>query len=197
MRIAAISTMLLAGAFSASAAAAEVLNEKAAQAALFSVRGYAVQVSSTLSKRDQATVRALVPLMAQQLRQPVRYYAAIAYSPKDGLAHNSIQAAMNFHTIEASGAAAIAACNALRSKGAPSCQLAARMVPKSYKTQPLTLSIDATAAFDKAYRRAKSPKAFAISKATGSWGIGRSDASALAGCEKSGRPKDCEIVIRD
>lgn len=197
MRIAAISAMLLAGAFSVAPAAAQVLDEKAARAALFSLRGHVVQVSSKLSARDQGTVRALVPLMAQQLRQPVRYYAAIAYSPKDGLAHASIQAAMNFHTIEAASRAAIAACNRLRSKGAPGCQLAARMVPKGYKPRPLTLSIDATAAFDKAYRRAKSPKAFAISKATGSWGMGRSDAAALAACEKTGRPKDCEVVIRD
>lgn len=176
---------------------AQVLDERAAKAALFPVRGHVVQVSSKLSDRDQNTVRALVPLMAEQLRQPVRYYAAIAYSPKDGLAHASIQAAMNYHSIEASSDAAIQACNALRSKGAPSCVLAARMVPKRYKPQALTLSIDATAAFEKAYRKAKSPKAFAISASSGGWGMGKTDAAALAACMRSGGAKDCEIVIRD
>lgn len=193
MRIAMISAMLLAG----FPAAAQVLDEKAAQAALFPVRGHVVQVSSKLSARDQKTVRALVPLMAKQLRQPVRYYAAIAYSPKDGLAHDSIQAAMNYHSIEAASAAAVRACNKEKSRGAPSCQLAARMVPKRYKPRALTLSIDATAAFEKAYRKAKSPKAFAISPSSGSWGMGTSDAAAKAACEKNGRPKDCRIVIRD
>lgn len=193
MRIALIIAMLLTGGTSA----AQVLDESAAKSALFPVRGHVVQVSSKLSQRDQATVRVLVPLMADQLRQPVRYYAAIAYSPKDGLAHESIQAAMNFHTIEAATAAAISACDALRSGGAPRCQLAARMVPKRYEPRALTLSIDATAAFDKAYRKAKSPKAFAISKATGSWGIGGSDRAAVAACEKTGTPEDCEVVIRD
>jgi hypothetical protein len=127
----------------------------------------------------------------------VRYYAAIAFSPKDGLAHESIQAAMNYLSVEAASAAAVRACNKARSSGAPSCQLAARIVPKNYKQRSLTLSIDATAAFDKAYRKAKSPKAFAISPATGNWGMGASDAGAKAACEKNGRPKDCKIVIRD
>ncbi|NNE89636.1 MAG: 5-aminolevulic acid synthase [Silicimonas sp.] len=193
MRFVALSALLL----TAFPAAAQVLDEKAAKAALFPVRGHVVQVSSKLSERDQQTVRALVPLMAEQLRQPVRYYAAIAYSPKDGLAHDSIQAAMNYHSIEAASDAAVTACNGARSKGAPPCQLAARMVPKRYQPRALTLSIDATAAFDKAYRKAKSPKAFAISNATGSWGMGSSDAAAVAACEKTGKPKDCRIVIRD
>ena len=178
-------------------ASAQVLDEKAARSALFSLRGHDVQVSSKLSKRDQSTVRALVPLMAKRLRQPVRYYAAIAYSPDDGLAHESIQAAMNFHTINAAGAAAINACNGARSSGAQPCQLAARMVPKKYKPKTLTLSIDATAAFDKVYRKAKVPKSFATSKVTGSWGMGKSDTSALAECEKTFKPGDCEIVIRN
>ena len=178
-------------------ASAQVLDEKAAKSVLFSLRGHVVQVSSKLSARDQSTVRALVPLMAKRLRQPVRYYAAIAYSPDDGLAHESIQAAMNFHTIAVAGAAAIKACNDARTKSAKPCQLAARIVPKKYKPGALTLSIDATAAFDKAYRKAKTPKAFAISKTSGSWGMGKSDAGALTACEKTLNPGDCEIVIRN
>lgn len=193
MRIAVILAMLL----TSLPVSAQVLDERSAKAALFPVRGHVIQVSSKLSERDQRTVRALVPLMAEQLRQPVRYYAAIAYSPKDGLAHDSIQAAMNHHSIEAASRAAIRACSAKRSKGTPPCELAARMVPKRYKPRALTLSIDATVAFDKAYRKAKSPKAFAISQSTGSWGMGKSDAGAIAACERTAGPKDCQVVIRD
>ena len=76
MRFAVISAMILASGPSA----AQVLDEKAAQAALFPVRGHVVQVSSKLSERDQKTVRALVPLMAKQLRQPVRYLSLIHIS---------------------------------------------------------------------------------------------------------------------
>ena len=197
MRIALIAAMVFAGLSAGGPLVAQVLDEKAARKALFPLRGHEVQVSSKLTKADQRAVAALVPLMAEQLRQPVRYYAAIAYSPKDGLAHKSIQAAMNYHSIQAAAAAAIRACDKARSRAAPKCQLAARMVPKRYKPRALTLSIDATAAFEKAYRRAKSPKAFAISKATGNWGMGKSDAGAIAACERAGAPKDCKVVIRD
>jgi len=75
--------------------------------------------------------------------------------------------------------------------------VAARVVPKGYKSRALTLSIDATAGFNTAFRKAKAPKSFAISRKTGNWAIGKSDARAIDGCEKHGRPGDCEIVIRE
>ena len=178
-------------------AAAEVLDTKQARKALFSLRGYEVQVSGQLGKQDAAAVRAIVPLMAKQLRQPVRYYAAIAWSPDDGLVHEALQAAMNFHTVDAAKAAAIAACMPLRSSGAAQCRIAAVIVPKRYKPRDLTLSIDATAAFDKTYRKAKAPKAFAISPTGGGWGMGLNDAAAIKACAKSSGDKDCEVVIRD
>lgn len=174
-------------------AAAEVLTAKEARAALFSTRGYETRVSGALSQRDRATVQALVPLIARQLNQPVRYYASIAYSPKDGLVHEALQGALNYHSPESADAAAIRACNKLRSRGAPACRLAARVVPKGYAPRPLTLSVDATAAFERTYRRMRGPKAFAISRATGAWGVGESDAAAIRAC----RVQDCEIVIRD
>ena len=181
----------------AAPAMAQVANEAQAKARLFSTRGHVVQVSGKLSKADQSIVRQLVPLMAKQLRQPVRYYAAIAYSPDDGLVHEALQAAMNYHTPQAADRAAVAACNALKSQSAQSCRVAARVVPKGYEPRALTLSIDATAGFNSAYRKAKPPKSFAISRKTGDWAMGKSDSAAIAGCEKQGRPGDCEIVIRD
>lgn len=181
----------------AAPAPAEVPDTKAAKKSLFSLRGYQVQVSENLSDGDAATVKAIVSLMAQQLRQPVRYYAAIAWSPDDGLVHDSIQAAMNYHSVDAAGKAAVDACMPLRSKGAAKCEVAAVIVPKRYKARDLSLSLDATAAFDKTYRKAKSPKAFAASRSGGGWGMGASDAAAVSACEASSGAKDCVVVIRD
>ena len=191
-----IASVLVAMALAAPAAA-EVMSGAEAKSALFSTRGNTIQVSGKLSKRDQTIVRRIVPLMAKQLRQPVRYYAAIAYSPDDGLVHEALQAAMNFHTPQAADRAAVAACNKLKSRSAQGCRVAARVVPKGYKPRPLTLSVDATAGFTSAYQKAKAPKFLAISRKTGNWSIGRTEQAALGACERSGRPGDCEIVIRD
>ena len=181
----------------ASPASAQVLSESEARKSLFPTRGHVVQVSGKLSKFDQNIVRQIVPLMAKQLRQPVRYYATIAYSPDDGVVHDSRQAAMNCHTPQAADQAALAACNKLKSRSANGCRVAARVVPKRSKPRPLTLSVDATAAFNSIYRKAKSPKSFAISRKTGNWEVGKSDGAAINSCEKIGRPGDCEIVLRD
>ncbi|MDA8584676.1 hypothetical protein N9L47_00225 [Rhodobacteraceae bacterium] len=181
----------------ASPAVGDVLTERDAQRALFSEKGHSIRMAAELTELEQKIVTGIIPLMAQQLRQPVRYYAAIAYSPDDGMVHDSIQAAMNYHTPEAASRAAVAACNAMKSNGTQNCKVAAQVVPKRYKSRDLTLSIDATVAFDRTYRKAKSPKAFAISGKSGSWGIGQTDDAARAGCESSGGPGDCEIVIRD
>ena len=183
--------------FTMSPAFGEVLSEREARRALFSERGHQIQMVDGLSALERKIVTEIIPLMAEQLRQPVRYYAAIAYSPDDGMVHDSIQAAMNFHTPEAAGNAAVRACNALKSRSAKSCRVAAFVVPKRYKSRELTLSIDATVGFDRTYRRAAAPKAFAISKTSGSWGVGSTDEAARASCEKTGQSGDCEIVIRD
>ena len=76
--------------------------------------------------------------------------------------------------------------------------MAARILPKKYKPRELTLSFDATAVFARKFRREKSPKSFAISGASGAWGMGKPDAAAIAVCEKDASGAgDCEIVIRD
>lgn len=178
-------------------AMAEAVDTRTARKMLFSERGHVVQVTRGLSETDAATVRAIVPLMADQMRQPVTYYAAIAWSPADGVVHDSLQAALNHHTPQAAGRAAITACNALRSDGAPSCEVAAFVLPKKYNAQPLSLSVSATAAFNGTYRKAKGPKAFAISPSLGSWAIGANDAAALGDCAKQSGATDCEVVIRD
>ena len=175
---------------------ADAVDERAARKMLFSDRGHAVQVADGLSETDAATVRAIIPLMAEQLRQPVRYYAAIAWSPENGLVHDSLQGAMNHHTPGAAARAAVAACNAQLATGT-GCEVAAWVVPKRYKRHELSLSVSATAAFNGTYRKTDGPKVFAISPALGSWSIATGEAAALADCAAQSGAADCEVVIRD
>lgn len=185
--------MILAMFMAALPAWAEVADTKSARQALYPVRGYEVRLSEGLSGEEAATVKAIVPLMAEQLRQPVRYYGAIAFSPRDGMVHESLQAAMNYHAPDAAAAAAVRACMGLRSAGAEPCKVAALLLPKGWVPRDVMLSVDATAVFDKSFRRASGPKAFAVSRETGAFGAGTSDAAALTAC---GAP-DCAVVIRD
>ncbi len=184
---------LIAAIILATPAMAQVLDTKTAEKQLFPVKGHSIQVSGKLSKDDRATVLAVIPLMAKQLNQPVRYYASIAYSPDDGLVHEALQAAMNYHTVGAADAAAVAACNKAKSRGTRSCRVAARVVPKRYKARNLTLSVEATEGFNRTFRKTKGAKSFAISEGTGAWGMGTTDQAALQRCGV----RDCEIVIRE
>ena len=177
---------------------AEVLDTKSARNQLFPTKGQSTQLADALTDPERATIIALIPLMEQQMRVPVKFYSSIAYSPDEGLVSDALQGAFNYHTIDAADAAAIAACNKARKKGSKRCQLAARVMPRKYKPRDLTLSYDATEAFTRVFRRKKAPKSFATSAASGAWGIGKSDAEALASCEKDASGAgDCRIVIRD
>lgn len=176
---------------------AEVMTGAEAERLLFSQKGHTVQMSGKLTDTEKTIVRGIIPLMAKQLREPVRYYASIAYSPDDGMVHEALQAAMNYHSYQASDRAAIKACNGLKSSAAQSCQVAARVVPKKFKARDLTLSIDATVGFQVTYQKSKGPKSFAISSSAGNWGMGASDAQAVKNCEINGAPGDCRVVIRD
>ncbi len=190
-------SLVLTVGFFATAASAQNFDEGSASAQLFSTKGYGLRVSGSLSEKDRATIKALIPLMARKMGQGVRYYTSIAYAPDEGLVSETLQGAVNFHSPAAADAAAIAACNAVR-RGGKRCVLAARVVPENYERRTLTLSVEATSAFETQYRRAQAPKAFAISPTSGAWGIGKSDAAAVANCaEKRKNTRDCKVVIRD
>ncbi|MGI1663192.1 5-aminolevulic acid synthase [Palleronia sp. KMU-117] len=182
----------------ATAAAAQTLTSKEAEAVLFGTRGSTVAVSGALDATDQAIMKKTIDLLEQQINGPVKYYAAIAYSPDEGILTEALQSAMNYHSVASADAAAIAACNAVRGSGTAPCQVAARVLPRGYEARPLSLSYDASAAFSKAYRRAKSPKAFAISEVTGAYAIGTGPEAALAACQAD-RPGagDCRVVVVD
>ena len=179
-------------------ASADVVDTKSARKLLYPIKGQSTQLADALSHGERKTIVALIPLMEQQMRSPVKYYSSIAYSPDEGLVSEALQGAFNYHTTDAADAAAISACNKARKKGSRRCQLAARIVPRKYAPRELTLSYDATDGFRRTFRREKAPKSFAISVASGAWGMGKSDADAIAACEKDSPGKgDCRIVIRD
>ncbi|MXQ07046.1 5-aminolevulic acid synthase [Alphaproteobacteria bacterium GH1-50] len=177
--------------------AAQTLDTSGARAVLFRADGYVVQVSGQLSERDRATVRALIPVMSKEMGQDIGYYSSIAYAPDEGLISEALQGAMNYHSPAASDRAALAACDRARKGGRP-CALAGRVVPKNFAPAPFTMSHGATEAFERDYRRQRGAKSFAISPSGGTWGIGRSDAEAVAECRSAGQGAgDCTVVIRD
>lgn len=178
-------------------ASAQVYDTKAARKALFSEKGYMVEVPAALPPNEAATIKAIVPLIAQQLNQPVRYYGAIAWSPDDGIVHESLHGAMNYHSPEAAGKAAIAACEPFRTLGARPCEVAGLILPKKFEPAVLTMSAEATTGFAKTYRREKLPKSFAISRASGSWGVGATDEEAIHACNQNADLGDCYVAIRD
>ncbi|MDJ1008566.1 MAG: 5-aminolevulic acid synthase [Paracoccaceae bacterium] len=183
--------------FAASALAAEPVTGRVATGLLFEPGTSRVITSSRLDSRGQAMIRVMVPLMEQQLGRKLDYYGAIAMSPDEGFQSDASQSALNYHSVAAADAAALAACNANRRSGTRPCILAARIVPESYAERPLTLSTNATAAVREVYARARSPKAVAASASTGAYGVGRPDA-ALATCRRGAAgANDCEIVIAD
>ena len=178
-------------------AVAQTYDTAAARGVLFNAEGYVVQVSGNLSARDQATVRALIPVMSKEMGQDIGYYSSIAYAPDEGLISEALQGAMNYHSPVASDRAALAACDRVR-RGWRPCALAGRVVPKGFSPAPFTLSHGATDAFQREYRRLRGGKSFAISPSGGTWGIGRNDAEAVAECRSAGQgARDCTVVIRD
>lgn len=141
------------------------------------------------------------PAVAKAIEQAaasIPYYGAIAVSPGEPTTSNLMATMANFHSPEAAQTAALENCNARRTVGQP-CVVIATIVPKRFKPQPLTLSVEATRSFGKEYRRLDEPKAMAISPSTGVFGIDRGDGSrALANCAAAAKgASDCQIVVFD
>ncbi|MBZ0130061.1 MAG: hypothetical protein K8F59_13195 [Rhodobacteraceae bacterium] len=165
--------------------------------------------------RNPTIVRVLVPDMVpanyaaalQSAAKVQKFFEAMAASPSEGMLAGSATLAANFHTAEAAHAAAIAGCNAKKAAGSKPCVVIAEFLPKGYRGPGgFSLSFQATEAFGK-YKRAKAPKAFAISASTGNWGEAVKAASpeaaaaaAIAECAaraaKHGA-RDCQVVTAD
>lgn len=131
--------------------------------------------------------------------QTQKYYAAIAFAPDAGIMAEPTVLAANYHSPDAAREAAFSGCNARRDGGRP-CQLAMEVRPEGWEARDLMLSADATTAFDDDYRRARGTRAFAVSLASGQWGIGRGNsapAEAVAACQADTEVSDCAVVIAD
>ncbi|GAB4268259.1 MAG: hypothetical protein Kow0013_18950 [Pararhodobacter sp.] len=137
--------------------------------------------------------------MLTTLAQTQRYYAALAYAPDAGIMAEPTVLSANFHSVEAARGAALQGCNARRSGGA-ACRIAIEVRPQGWEARDFQMSADATQAFNEQYRRARGPRAMAISASSGQWGIGRGDAAsedALAACRGEAGVSDCAVVIQD
>ncbi len=80
-------TLVLAFLTMAVPSAAQVFDTASARQMLYPTRGHTIQTAKELSPQNRRIVTGIVPLMAKEMRQPVRYYTAIAWSPKDGMVH--------------------------------------------------------------------------------------------------------------
>lgn len=184
----------------AGALSAAPIDGAAARQQLFPLGSGTLQVSASLGAEDAATIRRLVPMLAQQMGGSVGYYSAIAFAPADGLVSESLQSAVKFHSPEAADAAALKACEAAKSASAGRCTVAARIAPKGYGPRDLTLSEAATDGFIGQYLTASGRRALAASAATGEWAVATGpDAGprAVAECNKAAGTADCSVKIAD
>ena len=194
--------LLVLAALAAAPVEAEPLSGAQAETMLFGLRGQAVAVSTGLSQTDQTILRMVIDLSAERMRQPLYWYASIAFSPDNGLvAEPGPISAANHHGVAAADRAALAACDAARPRGTRPCVIGARVLPRGYEPRAVELSFGATSAFRASYRRARGEKAMAISPETGQFaivtGAGAPEA-AVARCNAlSQGVRDCIVAIRN
>lgn len=177
----------------AGAATAEPLSYRDGKGQLYSARANAVDVQIL---RPDLFPDKLDKAIAKVLREQ-KYYSAAAFSPSKGPMDKALTLAVNYHSAEDAGAAAVAGCNGRIGKDDAKCVVGAVGVPKGYKgRRAFQLNMDATAAFTKEYRKLKEPRAMAISLSTGQWGIGNGAPEAIAACTTKGA-QDCAVVAAD
>lgn len=178
----------------AGAAVAQVPTGDAVQALLFPETGAVVEMRpQSFLSTEQAAILAQVGAA-----QP--YYGAIAVSPDEGLMVEATVAAANHHSTGAAERAALAGCDAKR-KGASHCVIVALIRPQGWSERPFQLSSGATAGFRDSFLKVRRDRAFAVSPATGLWGVGKgrnAREKAVADCAAKGRGvTDCAVVVAD
>lgn len=197
-----IGAVIMATLMAVEAAAAQPVSGAQAEDLLFGTRGQAIAVASDLSEFERSVLRQVIELAETRLRQPLYWYASIAYSPDDGLLQEPgpISSA-NHHGVAAADRAALAACDAARRAGTRPCRIGARVLPRGYQQRPLELSIGATTAFRETYLRARGEKALAISPRSGQFAVAAgagASARAVEQCNaRSQGAHDCATVIAD
>ena len=170
------------------ALAQDLPNLREARRLVFAERG-AVEVElvdhDSLSDTDRAI------LMSPQLSGAISYYGAIAIAPGMGLASEATVAAANYHDEENARRVALEGCEAARSSG-PACAVVLVIRPEGWEPgRALQLNTEASAALRGEYRRLGRSRAMAISDATGQWGIGEDEQTAIANCGQD----DCRVVV--
>lgn len=188
------SFLTLAAVLAATTLQAEPMTGKAAKKQLFTIKRTEVAV------RDHPALTETDAAVLQQVGAQQAYYAAIAFSPDEGLASEATVAGTNFHDTAAAEAFALKACNALRKDGSAECAIAAVVLPKGWEERDLQLSVSATAMLRGDYRKGKGPKALAISPSTGQWAVETGDDAgdaALAACAQQAQTDDCTVVVAD
>ena len=178
----------------AGAAVAQVPTGDAVQPLLFPETGAVVEMRpQSFLSTEQAAILAQVGAA-----QP--YYGAIAVSPDEGLMVEATVAAANHHSTGAAERAALAGCDAKR-KGASPCVIVALIRPQGWSERPFQLSSGATAGFRDSFLKVRRDRAFAVSPATGLWGVGKgrnAGEKAVADCAAKGRGvTDCAVVVAD
>lgn len=195
-------TMLAAMALvlAAGAATAGPVDGRTARKMLFSATKTEVMVNRAagLSAADMKIIEALFGLK-QYKALGIRYYAAMALAPGDGLQSEATTLAQGLHSPQAARAQALAACNKAK-KTAPGCVIAADILPRGYRARALTLSGPATGDMS-IYRKGKGPKAMAASRAGNAYSIVRgvgAGVQAMRDCNaRAAGLADCEVVIED
>lgn len=140
---------------------------------------------------DQAQILAKDPRM--------KYFGALAFDPGAGaLGTAPVYMAAHYHSIEDARAAALSECRAQAGK---TCKIGLEILPQNYEPRAITLNNDASAALGKEYRRAKAPKAMAVSPGTGEWAVVTGEdapARAIAACNAKAQGKaDCAVAVQD
>lgn len=142
---------------------------------------------------SEGEITLLANAVTQGLMPDMVYYGAIAIAPDAGLANPQTTVAVgNFHDTDAAAGAAVAACNEARAGAGRPCVAVMLVRPAGWQEgQGLQLSAGAAEALRGEYRRAPQPRMMAISPATGRFGIGGGEETALAACGF----EDCRIAI--
>jgi hypothetical protein len=192
--------LALAALAAAPALAQEVFDARAAGRLLFNER------RAELVALPQPSVDQRLMALLQDRRRvagfldSVPYYGAIAVSPDQGLVEEAIVAVGNFHSSGSAAAAALGRCDAQRPAETRACVIVAHIRPRGWRARALQLSAGATATFRREFRRGQGERAFAISPASGGYGIGRGPgaaAAAIAACNAAGGMADCQVAISD
>ncbi|MBF9032184.1 5-aminolevulic acid synthase [Rhodobacterales bacterium HKCCE3408] len=143
---------------------------------------------------NPAELQLLSNAVSQGLMPEMRYYGAIAIAPDRGLADPQTTTAVgNFHDADSASAAALARCNDARDEDEAECVLVLVVRPAGWSAgAPLQLSSGAAEALRRDFRGGR-PRYFAISPASGQFGMGGSESAANADCGY----EDCRVVVAE